>query len=287
MGRWTRLLTRLQRVLDLAERALEAQLDPAPDPGIFERNLAVRWAVRGGRGCLLPIEDPALFDLEDLVSVGPALQRLGANTEQFVGGHPSNHVLLYGERGTGKSSAVKGLLARHGGRGLRMVEVHKDDLPHLPEALASIRDAPYRFLLFCDDLSFDSAESQFRQLEAALEGSLVAPPENVRVIATSNRRHLLPERISDNREARLDERGDLHPGESVDEKLSLSDRFGLVIGCCLRPGHLSADRGSLRAQGRHFHAARSSARTGAALGAAPLEPLRAHGEAVRGRSRGP
>jgi predicted AAA+ superfamily ATPase len=129
MGRWTRPLTGLQRVLDLAERALEAHLDAAPDPGIFERNLAVRWAVRGGRGRLLPIEDPTLFGLQDLVGVESALRRLVANAEHFVGCHPSNHVLLYGERGNGKSSAVKGLLARYGGRGLRMVEVHKADLP--------------------------------------------------------------------------------------------------------------------------------------------------------------
>ncbi|HEY5656700.1 MAG TPA: ATP-binding protein [Myxococcota bacterium] len=230
MRRWTRLLTRLQRVLDLAERALEAHLGAVPDPKVFERHLAFRWVVRGGRGQLLPIEDPALFELEDLVGVEAALQRLVANAEQFVAGHPSNHVLLYGERGTGKSSAVKGLLARYGKRGLRMVEVHKGDLVHLPEVLASIRGAPYRFMLFCDDLSFDSGESQFRELKAALEGSLVTPPENVCVVATSNRRHLLAERALDNQEAHLDERGDLHLGESVDEKLALSDRFGLVIG---------------------------------------------------------
>jgi len=176
------------------------------------------------------IEDPHLFDLDDLVGVETAVARLVANIEQFVAGYPSNHVLLYGERGTGKSSAVKGLLTRYGERGLRMVEIHKADLLHLPEVLAALRGANQRFLLFCDDLSFDVGEKSFRELKAALEGSLVAPPANVRIIATSNRRHLLPESAQDNRDARLDEHGDLHMGETVDEKLALSDRFGLMIG---------------------------------------------------------
>jgi predicted AAA+ superfamily ATPase len=176
------------------------------------------------------LESPHLFDLDDLVGVDSALARLVANTEQFVGGLPSNHVLLHGERGTGKSSAVRGMLARFGGRGLRMVEVHKDDLLHLPRVLEALRGAPHRFVLFCDDLSFEAGESRFRELKAALEGSLVAPPENVRIYATSNRRHLLPETVADNRAAVLDERGELHMGEAVEEKLALSDRFGLVLG---------------------------------------------------------
>jgi predicted AAA+ superfamily ATPase len=137
---------------------------------------------------------------------------------------------LFGARGTGKSSAVKGLLNRFGSQGLRIVEVHKSDLAHLPSVLAALRGSPYRFVLFCDDLSFDSGESEYRELKAALEGSLVAPPENVRIIATSNRRHLLPESAADNRSVRLDEAGELQLGETIDEKLALSDRFGLVLG---------------------------------------------------------
>jgi predicted AAA+ superfamily ATPase len=230
MGRFGRMLDRFERVLDLLEHVLRERLPEAPDDAAITRSLAFRWDVREGRGRLLPIEDPHLFELDDLVGVDSAVKRLVANTEQFVSGHPANHVLLYGERGTGKSSAVKGLLARFGDRGLRLVEVHKQDLLHLPDVLETLRGSRHRFLLFCDDLSFDASESDYRELKAALEGSLVAPPANVRIVATSNRRHLLPETVADNRGARLDEDGELHVGEAIDEKLALSDRFGLVIG---------------------------------------------------------
>ncbi|MDH3520918.1 MAG: ATP-binding protein [Myxococcales bacterium] len=230
MGRWSHFFARVQRVLELAERALEVRVGAPLDAAVFGNTLAFRWVARGVRGQLEPIEAPHLFELDDLLGVDRAVQRLIDNTEQFLLLQPSNHVLLYGERGTGKSSAVKGLLARYGARGLRMIEVHKDDLLHLPDVLAAIRGLSHRFLIFCDDLSFEAGESQYRELKAALEGSLVAPPENVRIIATSNRRHLMPESMADNRGAQLDDRGDLHLGESADEKLALSDRFGLVIG---------------------------------------------------------
>lgn len=228
--RWGALETRLTTLLELAERALREWLGVSADEQRFDQVHAFRWEVRHGRGRLVAIEQPHRFDLDDLVGVDRAVTRLVSNTEQFIAGHPSNHVLLHGERGTGKSSAVKGLLTRYGDRGLRVVEVHKADLLHLPDVLASLRGSRYRFLLFCDDLSFDGAETSFRELKAALEGSLVAPPANVRIVATSNRRHLIQESIADNRDARLDEHGDLHMGETVDEKLALSDRFGLVIG---------------------------------------------------------
>jgi predicted AAA+ superfamily ATPase len=230
MGRLRDLAGRAGRVLELAERVL-ADLAPArTDAGIFERHVAFRWDARGRHGRLVPIADPALFDLDDLLGVERSVERLVANTEQFVRGHSSNHVLLFGERGTGKSSAVRGLLARFASSGLRIVEVHKNDLLHLPDVLAALRAAPQRFLLFCDDLSFDENEVQYRELKAALEGSLAAPPANVRIVATSNRRHLLPERMEENRAARLDERGELRLTESLEEKLALSDRFGLVLG---------------------------------------------------------
>jgi predicted AAA+ superfamily ATPase len=230
MSRLSDLMTRLARALELGEGILEELAGTPVDAGSFARHLAFRWEVGRGPGRLIPIEEPHLFDLDDLVGVDSVLARLVANAEQFVAGYPSNHVLLYGERGTGKSSAVKGLLARFGGRGLRMIEVHKNDLLHLPRVFEALRGASYRFILFCDDLSFDAGESHYRELKAALEGSLVAPPENVRIVATSNRRHLLPESREDNRAVHLDESGDLHPGEALDEKLALSDRFGLVLG---------------------------------------------------------
>jgi hypothetical protein len=127
---------------------------------------------------------------------------------------------------------VRGLLQRFGAQGLRMLEVHKDDLVDLPRVLEALRGAParLRFVLFCDDLSFDASDTRYRELKAALEGSLVAPPANVRIIATSNRRHLVPESMAENRAARLDEAGELHLGEALDEKLAVADRFGLVLG---------------------------------------------------------
>jgi len=230
MGPGKTLRGRFARILQLAERVLEDLAGESPPMAAFASHLAFRWDVGRGPGRLAAVEDPALFDLEDLVGVERAVEALVSNTEQFVGGLPSNHVLLYGERGTGKSSAVRGLLARYAARDLRMVEVHKGDLLHLPRVLDALRGASYRFVLFCDDLSFDAGEANVRELKAALEGSLVAPPKNVRIYATSNRRHLLPENMADNRAATLDEAGELHMGEAVEEKLALSDRFGLVLG---------------------------------------------------------
>jgi hypothetical protein len=226
------LTSRIARVLALAEAWLAARVAAPPDAEAFARHLAFRWqSAREGRaGRLVAIPDPALHDLGDLLGVERALARLVRNTEQFVAGLPSNHVLLYGERGTGKSSAVRGLLGAFAARGLRIVEVQKSDLLHLPDVLAALRGTPYRFLLFCDDLSFDEGERGYRELKAALEGSLEAPPENVRIVATSNRRHLLPEKRSENQQVRVDEDGELRLGEALDEKLALADRFGLVLG---------------------------------------------------------
>jgi predicted AAA+ superfamily ATPase len=219
---------RLGRIIALAERVLSDFAGEPPTPELFAQHRAFRWESRHGRGRVLPIEAPIEFDLEDLIGVDRSVALLVDNIAQFVSGFGSNHVLLYGERGTGKSSAVKGLLSRFAN--LRMIEIQKADLMDLPSVLAALRGAPYRFLLFCDDLSFDTGESDYRALKAALEGSLVAPPDNVRIIATSNRRHLLPESSVDNESVRLDEQGELQLGEAIDEKLALSDRFGLVLG---------------------------------------------------------
>jgi len=226
-------LRRLGRVLELAEAVLLRLAGGPSDPRMFALHHAFRWESSrdGAQGRLLPISKPHTFDLDELVGVEHSVARLLGNTEQFVRGLPSNHVLLFGERGTGKSSAVKGLLPRFAARGLRLVEVHKKDLLHLPDVLDALRGSEtFRFLPCCDDLSFDAGESAYPELKAALEGSLEAPPANVRIIATSNRRHLLPEQAADNWAARLDDAGELHMGEAVEEKLALSDRFGLVLG---------------------------------------------------------
>jgi predicted AAA+ superfamily ATPase len=217
-------------VLGQAERALDARVGAEPGPELFASAVAFRWDARRGPGHLRAIERPQLFALDDLVCVDRALDRLIANTEQFVVGLPYNHVLLHGERGTGKSSAVRGLLERYASRGLRVVEIHRADLLDLPDVLEILQRAPQRFLIFCDDLSFDAGDPGYRELKAALEGSLAAPADNVCIVATSNRRHLIQERVADNAQIGLDAAGDLQVGETVDEKLALSDRFGLVIG---------------------------------------------------------
>jgi uncharacterized protein len=230
VARIARFFARLERVLDLAERWLEYRVGTRLDPDLAARTLAFRWDARTGSGRLVPVAEPHAVDLEDLLGVERPVAELVRNTEQFVRGLPANHVLLHGERGTGKSSAVKGLLPRFAAQGLRIVEVRKGDLIHLPDVLAALRGLPYRFLLFSDDLSFDEGEPGMRELKAALDGSVEATPPNVCIAATSNRRHLVPERASDNRNAGLDEDGELHLGEAVEEKLALADRFGLVLG---------------------------------------------------------
>jgi len=226
MGR----LRRIDRILELTEQLLGRVTGAPPSARLFEEHRAFRWDADAGPGRLVPIEIPLAFDLGDLIGVERSVERLVRNTEQFLRGLPANHVLLYGERGTGKSSAVRGLLSRFGGEGLRLVEVQKGDLLRLPTVLAALRGAPFRFLIFADDLSFDEGEAHYRELKAALEGSLAAPPENVRIVATSNRRHLIPERRSENAAVRVDEEGEVHVGEALEEKLALSDRFGLVLG---------------------------------------------------------
>ena len=226
------LASRLEPVLELTEARLRQQLGLGVGAREFQQTTAFRWDADSGPGRLVPIETPADFDLDDLVGVERPLARLLCNTEQFLGGHPSNHVLLYGERGTGKSSAVRGLLTRYASRGLRLVDVQKADLIHLPRILGALRKAPAElgFLLFCDDLSFAAGEPGLRELKAALEGNVDALPESVRIIATSNRRHLVPQTMDENRAAWVDEQNELHHGEALEEKLALSDRFGLMLG---------------------------------------------------------
>jgi predicted AAA+ superfamily ATPase len=150
------------------------------------------------------------------------------NTERFVSGHQANNILLWGARGTGKSSLVKALLPAYAEGGLRLIEVDKEQLVQLPEILHQLHGRPERFILFSDDLSFEASEPGYKPLKAALEGSLSGLPDNVLIYATSNRRHLLPEYFSENRETCLVD-GEIHPGDAVDEKISLSERFGLWI----------------------------------------------------------
>jgi hypothetical protein len=231
MTRISRILDRLEHVLALGERVLDELAPDEADRSLFERYVAFRWDGSRPPGHLAPIEEPARFDLDDLIGVGESVSALERNTRQLLGGHPYNNVLLHGERGTGKSSAVRGLLTRYAERGLRVVEVDRADLVHLPCVLGALRrcDA-WSFIVFCDDLSFGPGEAGYRELKAALDGSLAAPPRGVCIVATSNRRSLVPQTMAENRAARVDEDGELHLGEALEEKLALADRFGLVLG---------------------------------------------------------
>jgi len=226
------LLQRLRRFLQLGERLLEDAVGTPPSAVAFRDRLAFRWDATRRPGRLRVIDDPHLFDLEDLVGVDDAVARLVENTAQFVRGLPANHVLLFGDRGTGKSSAVRGVLEKFADQGLRLVDVRKEDLMHLPNILAAIREGcdRHRVLVFCDDLSFGAGEPGYRELKAVLDGSIDGPPENVCLIVTSNRRHLVSQSMSDNREAVLDQDNELHLGEALEEKLALADRFGLTLG---------------------------------------------------------
>jgi predicted AAA+ superfamily ATPase len=231
MSRISRILDRLESVLALGERVLVELAPGETDPSLFERHAAFRWDSGRPPGHLAAIEEPACFDLDDLIGVGEPLAALERNTRQLLGGHPYNNVLLHGERGTGKSSAVRGLLTRYAAEGLRVVEVDRADLVHLPRILAALRGGKrWSFLIFCDDLSFGPGEAGYLELKAALDGSLAAPPLGVCIVATSNRRSLVPQTMAENRAARVDEHGELHLGEALEEKLALADRFGLVLG---------------------------------------------------------
>lgn len=231
-----RLLVRLDPILDGIGRLLATFAGRTPGAAELAAHRAFRFRVGRGIGRLEPIDHVARFDLEDLVGVAPAIDALDANVRQLMAGLPFNDVLLFGSRGTGKSSAVRGLLSRYADAGLRLIEVDRADLAALPDLLAILhaltRAVPDRFafLVYCDDLSFGASELGFRELKAALEGGIEARPPRVCVVATSNRRHLLPETMAENREARLDASGELHLGEALEEKLALADRFGLVLG---------------------------------------------------------
>ena len=166
--------------------------------------------------------------LDDLREIDQQKARLIANTRQFLAGYPANNALLWGARGTGKSSLVHGLLNEFASAGLRLVEVNKTQLAALPEIAQRLRPIPYKFLLFCDDLSFEANDASYKALKSALEGSIFKSSGNTLIYATSNRRHLLPETMADNEAAGF-VAGELHQGEAVEEKISLSDRFGLWL----------------------------------------------------------
>jgi uncharacterized protein len=197
--------------------------------------IAYRWqrvdvgAFGGARGALVPIVTPHKISLDALRDIDEQKAALVANTRQFVAGAAANNVLLTGARGTGKSSLVKALLQTYAKHGLRLVEVDRADLIDLPAIAAILASRPERFIIFADDLSFEHGDAAYKALKSVLDGGIAAPADNMLVYATSNRRHLMPERMQENAEAVHDEQGEIHPGETTEEKISLSERFGLWL----------------------------------------------------------
>ncbi len=212
---------------------LEQLLPHAPTAPDWAASTAFRYRRRANlgqwAGVLEPVRHVATVRLDELKEVEPQKERLRRNTAQFVAGRGANNVLLTGARGTGKSSLVKAVLNEFAPHGLRLIEVDKADLVDLPDLIELVAPRPERFIVFCDDLSFDEGEPGYKALKSALDGSVAQAGDNLLIYATSNRRHLLPETMKENLAYRHTEDGEVHPGEAVEEKISLSERFGLWI----------------------------------------------------------
>ena len=220
------LIARADRLIARIESILPQPLT-APD-----WNASPAWRYRkrsSGHGVLEPVRHVAGIRLADLKEIEPQKEKIQRNTLQFVDGLPANNVLLTGARGTGKSSLIKACLNEYSPRGLRLIEVDKEHLVDLPDIVDVVAARPERFIVYCDDLSFDEGEPGYKALKSILDGSVAAATPNVLVYATSNRRHLLPEYMKENLSYKHTEDGEVHPGEVVEEKISLSERFGLWV----------------------------------------------------------
>ena len=219
-----RFLARAEQLLERIEPLLPPK-SPEPD---WNSAVAFRWRKHGRYGYLQAILRTAAIRLADLHDIDAQKERIDANTHQFVNRRPANNVLLTGARGSGKSSLIKALLNEYAPKGLRVIEVEKSDLVDLPDIVELLEGRPERFIVYCDDLSFDAGDATFKALKVVLDGSIASAPDNVLIYATSNRRHLMPEYFDENLESKRvgDE---IHPGEAVEEKISLSERFGLWL----------------------------------------------------------
>jgi predicted AAA+ superfamily ATPase len=229
MNQLDNFLQRAEALLARVEGLLPPAAPVAPD---FAKGYAFRWRRRAGNPhakYLQAVAHASGIRLDDLQHVGPQKSQIEQNTRQFVRGRPANNVLLTGARGTGKSSLIKACLNQFAPDGLRLIEVDKADLADLPDIVDLVAGRPERFVVFCDDLSFEEGEAGYKALKVALDGSIAAQSDNVLIYATSNRRHLMPEKMSDNAGYTHGDDGDLHPGETVEEKISLSERFGLWL----------------------------------------------------------
>ena len=221
-----RLVQRAEALMARIESVLPQPLT-APD---WSASVAYRYRKRSsGHGNLEPVRHVASLGLKDLQEIDGQKEKIQRNTEQFVNGLPANNVLLTGARGTGKSSLIKACLNEYSPRGLRLIEVDKDDLTDLPDIIDVVSTRPEKFMIFCDDLSFEDGEPGYKALKSILDGSVAAATPNVLIYATSNRRHLLPEYMKENLTYTHTEDGEVHPGEGVEEKISLSERFGLWV----------------------------------------------------------
>ena len=221
-----RLIVRAEALISRIESVLPQPLS-APD---WSASIAYRYRKRSsGHGALEPVKNIGSMRLDDLKEIDDQKEKIKRNTEQFVSGKPANNVLLTGSRGTGKSSLVKACLNEYAASGLRLIEVDKADLTDLPDIVDVVSERPEKFIVFCDDLSFEDGEPGYKALKSILDGSIAAATPNVLIYATSNRRHLLPEYMTENLTYTHTEDGEVHPGEVVEEKISLSERFGLWV----------------------------------------------------------
>ena len=222
-----------ERLIERAEALIsriEAVLPQPISAPAWDASIAYRYRKRtSGHGLLEPVRHVASLSLADLKEIDGQKEKIQRNTEQFVNGLPANNVLLTGARGTGKSSLIKACLNEYAPRGLRLIEVDKADLVDLPDIVELVSERPEKFMVFCDDLSFEDGEPGYKALKSILDGSVAAATPNVLIYATSNRRHLLPEYMKENLSYTHTADGEVHPGEVIEEKISLSERFGLWI----------------------------------------------------------
>jgi len=289
------LVARLEAILG----RVEGLLPPAPPPPDWKAT-AFRWRKRGGRGHLEAVAHPHAIRLDDLVAITEQKRAIDGNTRQFVAGLPANNVLLTGSRGTGKSSLIKAMLTRYSRRGLRLVEVDKADLVDLPDIAAAVDGRRERFIVFCDDLTFDAGEPGYKALKVMLDGTIAAASPNMLIYATSNRRHLLPEYFSENLETRhVGE--EVHPGESIEEKISLSERFGLwisfypfsqddylsAVGSWLAAFGVAAPKSPREAEARTREALQYALQRGSRSGRVAWQFARSHAGATALRRRSP
>ncbi len=224
MSEFNQLISRLEQLIDRVERIL-----PEPQALPDWTAAAFRWRLDSrGRGYLQPVVNPHRVALDSLKNIDTQKQKILRNTEQFVAGRPANNVLLTGARGTGKSTLIKACWNHFAEQGLKIIEVDKTDLLQLADIVDLVSLRPEKFIIFCDDMSFEEGELSYKALKSALDGSLAAPSANILFYATSNRRHLLPEKMRDNLDVSYED-GEVRPNDSIEEKVSLSERFGLWL----------------------------------------------------------